>query len=107
MLRTLVRKEFLNSVFSFRFVALFALLLVVVPVTLFILTGDYVRKVDEFSVRRAGLEDYLRNFAHFNRLGGVVEPSQPPIPAQTLVRGISSNTNLRTSTTIPCRSCFP
>jgi len=107
MLGTLIRKEFQNSVFSFRFVVIFALLLVVVPVTLFILTGDYVKKVDEFSFRRAGLEDYLRNFAHFNRLGGVVQPSQPPLPAQALVRGISSGANLEDFDDDPLPVMFP
>jgi hypothetical protein len=77
MLRTLIRKEFLNSVSSFRFIVVFTLLLVVVPATTFILTGDYAKKVDEFSFRRSALEDYLRNYAHFNRLRGVVQPPSP------------------------------
>jgi ABC-type transport system involved in multi-copper enzyme maturation permease subunit len=107
MLGTLIRKEFLNSVFSFRFIVIFALLLVVVPVTLFILTGDYVKKVDEFSFRRAAMEDYLRNFAHFNRLGGVVQPSMPPLPAQVLVRGISSGVHLEDFDDDPLPVMFP
>ena len=107
MLRTLIRKEFLNSVFSFRFVVIFALLLVVVPVTLFVLTGDYVKKVDEFSFRRATLEDYLKNFAHFNRLSGVVQPAMPPLPAQAMVRGITSGANLEDFDDDPLPVMFP
>ena len=107
MLRTLIRKEFLNSVFSFRFVVIFALLLVVVPVTLFVLTGDYVKKLDEFSFRRATLEDYLKNFAHFNRLGGVVQPAMPPLPAEVVVRGITSGANLEDFDDDPLPVMFP
>ncbi len=107
MLGTIIRKEIHNSVVSFRFVVVFALLLVVVPVTVLILTNDYVKKVDEFSFRRAGMEDYLRNYAHFNRLGGVVEPSQPPLPALALVRGISSDVNMEDFDDDPLPVMFP
>ena len=71
MLGTLIKKEILNSVFSFRFVVTFILLIVVVPVTIFILTNDYVRKVDEYSFRQNGIENYLKNYAHFNRIRNV------------------------------------
>jgi ABC-type transport system involved in multi-copper enzyme maturation permease subunit len=107
MLGTLIRKEILNGISSFRFVAVFALLLVVVPATTLVLTSDYARKVDEFSFRQSSLEDYLRNFAHFNRLGGVIQPSPPPLPAQTLVRGISSAANLEDFDDDPLPVMFP
>jgi ABC-type transport system involved in multi-copper enzyme maturation permease subunit len=107
MLGTIIRKEILNSVISFRFVAVFALLLILVPVTVFILTNDYVKKVEEFSSRRQGIEDYLKAYAHFNRLGGVVQPSQPPLPATALVRGISFDINLEDFDDDPLPVMFP
>ncbi len=107
MLGTLVKKELLNSVFSFRFVVTFALMVVVVPVTIFILTNDYVKKVDEYSFRQNSLDDYLKNYAHFNRIGGVIAPSQPPIPFYSLVRGISSDVNMNQFDDDPLPVVFP
>jgi ABC-type transport system involved in multi-copper enzyme maturation permease subunit len=107
MLGTLIKKEILNSVFSFRFVVIFVLLLVAVPVTIFILTNDYVKKVDEYSFRQNGLENYLKNYAHFNRIGPVTRPSQPPIPFYSLVRGISSDVNMDKFDDDPLPVMFP
>jgi ABC-type transport system involved in multi-copper enzyme maturation permease subunit len=107
MLGTLIKKEILNSVFSFRFVVIFVLLLVVVPVTIFILTSDYVKKVDEYSFRQNNLDNYLKNYAHFNRIGAVTTPSQPPIPFYSLVRGISSDVNMAEFDDDPLPVMFP
>jgi len=107
MLGTLIKKEILNSVFSFRFVVTFALLIVVVPITIFILTNDYIKKVDEYSFRQNGIENYLKNYAHFNRIGGVIRPSQPPIPFYSLVRGISSDVNMDNFDDDPLPVMFP
>ena len=107
MLGTIIRKEIHNSVVSFRFVVVFSLLLVLVPVTIVILTNDYVKKVEEFSARRQGIEEYLKSYAHFNRLGGVVQPSQPPLPAMALVRGVSSDVGLEDFEDDPLPVMFP
>jgi len=107
MLGTIIRKEIHNSVVSFRFIVVLALLLILVPATVFILTNDYVKKVEEFSVRRQGIEEYLKSYAHFNRLGGVVQPSQPPLPAMALVRGISSDVGLEDFEDDPLPVMFP
>jgi ABC-type transport system involved in multi-copper enzyme maturation permease subunit len=107
MLGTLIKKEILNSVFSFRFIVTFALLIVVVPVTTFILTNDYVKKVDEYSFRQNNIENYLKNYAHFNRIGSVIWPSQPPIPIYSLVRGISSDVNMDNFDDDPLPVMFP
>ncbi len=107
MLGTLIKKELLNSVFSFRFMVIFALLLVVVPVTIFILTNDYLKKVDEYSLRQNSIENYLKNYAHFNRIGAVTWPSQPPIPFYSLVRGISSDVNMDKFDDDPLPVVFP
>jgi ABC-type transport system involved in multi-copper enzyme maturation permease subunit len=107
MLGTLIKKEILNSVFSFRFVVTFVLLIVVVPVTIFILTSDYVKRVDEYSFRQNGVENYLKNYAHFNRIGAVIRPSQPPIPFYSLVRGISSDVNMDNFDDDPLPVMFP
>jgi hypothetical protein len=100
MLGTLVKKEILTNLFSFRFMAAFVLLLIVIPVTVFILTSDGVKRIDDDSLRRAEIETYLKSFAHFNRPGIIIRPCH-------LLSwcGISSDVNLENFETPPAR--FP
>jgi ABC-type transport system involved in multi-copper enzyme maturation permease subunit len=107
MISSIVKKEILNNVFSLRFLVTFILLLIVIPVMFFILGDDYVRRVDEYSLRQSELENYLKNYAHFNRIGGVLYPSQPPIPMHALVRGLSAEVNMEEFHNDPLPIMFP
>jgi len=107
MIGLLIRKELLNNVFSFRFVITFVLLLVIVLATSVILTNDYVRKQDEFSLRQSEIENYLREYAHFNRIGNIVAPAQPPLSFYSLIRGISPEVNMGEFNNDPLPVMFP
>jgi ABC-type transport system involved in multi-copper enzyme maturation permease subunit len=107
MLKALIKKEIQANVLSFRFVAVAALLFVVVPVTVLVLSTDAAKKVDEFSARRSGIETYLKSYAHFNRLQNVVQPAQPPLASYALVRGISSDVNFEEFDDDPLPVVFP
>jgi len=107
MLSALIKKEIRANVFSFRFAAVAALVLIVVPVAVLVLANDAVRKVDEFSMRRSEIENYLKSYAHFNRLRNVVQPAQPPLPSYALVRGISSDVNIEEFDDDPLPVMFP
>jgi ABC-type transport system involved in multi-copper enzyme maturation permease subunit len=107
MLKTIIAKEIRANILSFRFLASFALLFVIVTVTSLVLTGDYLRRQDEYSERQAGLEAYLKNYAHFNRIGNILQPAQPPIPFQTLVRGLTAEVNLEQFNDDPLPVIFP
>jgi len=107
MFGAIVRKELLGNILSFRFVVTLALLLVVVPVTTFVLTNDYLRKVSDASVRRAETETYLRSYGHFNRVGAVLRPSMPPLPAEALVRGLTADVNMAEFDNDPLPVMFP
>lgn len=107
MLSALIKKEIQTNVLSFRFVAIAALLLIVVPVTVLVLSTDAAKKVDEFSSRRTGIETYLKSYAHFNRLQNVVQPAQPPLASYALVRGISSDVNIEEFDDDPLPVMFP
>jgi len=89
MLTTIIKKELLNNIFSFRFLFVFVLLVIIVTVTVLILTDDYLRRVDEYSLRQNDIENYMRRYAHFNRVNAVIAPSQPPLPFNSLIRKIS------------------
>lgn len=103
----LIRKEFLTNIFSFRFLITFVLLIVVVLATSVILTNDYVRKLDEFSQRQADIESYLRQYAHFNRIGNIIAPAQPPLAFYSLIRGISPEVNMGEFNDDPLPVMFP
>jgi len=107
MFGTIVRKEILGHILSFRFVVTLALLLVVVPVTTFVLTNDTLRRVSDASLRRAELETYMRTYAHFNRIGGVLQAAMPPIPFHALVRGLTADVNLAEFDNDPLPVMFP
>jgi ABC-type transport system involved in multi-copper enzyme maturation permease subunit len=107
MIGLLIRKELLNNVFSFRFVITFVLLFVIVLATSVILTNDYVRKQDEFSRRQGEVENYLREYAHFNRIGNIIAPAQPPLAFYSLIRGISPEINMGEFNNDPLPVVFP
>ncbi|MBP1661621.1 MAG: hypothetical protein H6P95_2813 [Candidatus Aminicenantes bacterium] len=107
MWKTLVAKEMRAHLLSFRFLASFVILFVLVTATAVVLTGDYVRKLDEYSGRQAELDRYLRSYAHFNRIGNVLQPTQPPIPFQTLIRGLSADVNMEAFDDDPLPVMFP
>ena len=104
---TLIAKELRAHLLSFRFLASFVILFVVVVVTAFVLTGDYVRQLDEYSARQTELNRYLRTYAHFNRIGGVLRPTQPPVPFQTLIRGLTADVNMEAFDNDPLPVMFP
>ncbi len=107
MLTTIIKKEIQNNIYSFRFVVTFILILVTVAFAVFVLTNDYVRKLDEYSQRQAEIENYLKNYAHYNRVGNILSPSQPPIPFYALIRGLSSDVNIGQFDNDPLPVIFP
>ena len=107
MFRAVLAKEIRNHLLSFRFLAVFVLLLVIVPVTVMILSTDAVRKQDDYSRRQAEIQTYLRSYAHFNRLNPVIAPSQPPIPMLALVRGLTADVDLDVFDNDPLPIMFP
>jgi ABC-type transport system involved in multi-copper enzyme maturation permease subunit len=104
---TLVAKEMRAHLVSFRFLATFVILFVVVVGTVSVLTGDYIHKLDEFSARQAETERYLRTYAHFNRIGNILQQTQPPIPFQSLVRGLTADVNMEAFDDDPLPVMFP
>jgi len=107
MLSALIKKEIRANLVSFRFVAVAAMVLIVVPVAILILANDAVKKGAEFSMRRNETENYLKSYAHFNRLQNVVQPVQPPLASYAVARGISSDVNIEEFDDDPLPVMFP
>jgi ABC-type transport system involved in multi-copper enzyme maturation permease subunit len=107
MMKTLIAKEIRTNILSFRFLASFVILFVVVAVTALVLAGDYTKKLDEYSQRQTEIDSYLRSYAHFNRITNVLRATQPPIPFQTLVRGLTADVNMGEFDDDPLPVMFP
>ena len=107
MFKTVVRKEILGHLLSLRFVVTLALLVVVVPLTTFVLTEDTRRRVEDASSRQAELEAYMRDYAHFNRVGNVLRADMPPVPFHALIRGLAADANLSEFDNDPLPVIFP
>jgi ABC-2 type transport system permease protein len=107
MLKTIIKKELQNNILSFRFLTSLAMLLAIVTVTVFVLTSDYLKKIDEYSQRQTEIQNYMRSYAHFNRVQNVIRPTQPPIAFYSLIRGISSDVNLGEFDDDPLPVMFP
>ncbi|MCX6560287.1 MAG: ABC transporter permease [Candidatus Aminicenantes bacterium] len=107
MFATIVRKEIHNHILSFRFLVTALLLLIVIPATVLVLTNDYVRQLDDYSRRQVEIEHYLQRYAHFNRLGNIITPTQPPVPFMTMVRGLSADVDMSSFRNDPLPIVFP
>jgi ABC-type transport system involved in multi-copper enzyme maturation permease subunit len=107
MIATIVKKEILGHIISFRFIVTLSLLLVVVPVTTYILTNDYLKRIDDASLRQAETETYLRSYGHFNRIGNILQARPAPIPFHSLVRGLTPDINLGQFDNDPLPVMFP
>jgi ABC-type transport system involved in multi-copper enzyme maturation permease subunit len=107
MMKTLIAKEIRANLLSFRFLASFVILFVVVTITAAVLAGDYTRSLDDYSLRQAEIEKYLRTYAHFNRIQNVVRATQPPIPFQALIRGLTADVNMENFDNDPLPVMFP
>jgi ABC-type transport system involved in multi-copper enzyme maturation permease subunit len=107
MIATVVKKEVLGHILSFRFIVTLVLLLVVVPVATFVLTNDYLKRIDDASLRQAEIETYLRSYAHFNRIGNILQATPAPIPFHALVRGLATDINLGEFDNDPLPVMFP
>jgi ABC-type transport system involved in multi-copper enzyme maturation permease subunit len=107
MLKTMIAKEVRTNILSFRFMVSFVLLFVIVTVTTLVLAGDLGRRQQEYSQRQADLETYLKTYAHFNRIGNIMQFTQPPIPFQALVRGLSADVNIQRFDDDPLPVMFP
>jgi len=80
---------------------------VIVPITVLVLTNDYVRKQNDHSRRQAEIQTYLGRYAHFNRIGSIISPRQEPVPFLALVRGLSADVNIESFDNDPLPVMFP
>ncbi|MEK7407479.1 MAG: ABC transporter permease subunit [Acidobacteriota bacterium] len=102
----LVLKELHDHLLSLRFQAGFLLALVLVSASAFVLSSNYQRDNAEYVQRLRQEDDFLRRYAHLNRLGGVLTARRPPA-AMALVRGLANEAGMETLDSDPMLEMFP
>jgi len=91
MIRTILKKEFLENLLSFRFTVSSILMLILTGVSAYVLTLDYNRQMEDYQLR-----DKLKNerlddsFTYGGRGGLVIQPVKPPSKLSSLFRGVQS-----------------
>jgi hypothetical protein len=106
MFLRLVLKELHDHLLSLRFQAGFLLALVLVAASAFVLSSNYQRQSAAYFERLHEEDEFLRKYAHLNRLGMALRTSRPPAP-MVLVRGIPDEAGLETLDGDPMQELFP
>jgi len=102
----LILKELHDDLLSLRFQVGFLLALVLVSVSAFVLSTNYQRERSEYFQRLHQEDDFLRKYAHLNRLGPVLRARRPPSPI-VLVRGLPNEAGIETLDSHPMLELFP
>jgi ABC-2 type transport system permease protein len=105
MRRELVIKELREHVLSLRLQIGFALAVLLVGLSAFVLsTRDAQRRDEEARVQRAE-DEFVRDYAHVNRASAALRPRRAPAPMM-LVRGLSSGSRVETLQVDPMPELF-
>lgn len=107
MLWTLIRKELLHHLLTARCALSLLVLLVATPVSVGILVHDFQLRQADYNRRQADLDHYMKHYAHFNRIGTVLDSMVPPAPFEILVRGLSDRSSLDQLHNDPLPVIFP
>jgi len=102
---TLIAKEMRAHLLSFRFLASFVILFVLIAVTAVVLTGDYVRS--STNIPRARRRSTATSGTTPTSTGSAASSSRPsrPFPSWRSSGASRPTSTWRPSTTTRCRSC--
>ncbi len=104
MMSQLVLKELREHLLSLRFQVGLLLALVLVAASAFVLASNYQRGNAEYVQRLRQEDDFLRKYAHLNRLG--LAARRPPAP-MAVVRGLANESGVETLDSDPMLEMFP
>ena len=88
MFKLLTLKEIQDQIYSLRFLVGLLLCVLVTLTATVILTQNYQQDMADYRQRIASQDDFLNNYAHTNRLGGMMTPHRPPALFGPLVVGL-------------------
>jgi len=107
MTRTIIVREILNNIFNLRFTIGLLLCIILTISCMVILTHQYKQEMEDYSIRISLQDDFLNNYAHTNRMGGMIIPQKPPERFRPLLSGIPRDADLGSFDDNPLYSLFP
>lgn len=107
MLKSLITREILDHMLSLRFIVGLILCSVVTVTCVVILTHDYRQELKDYNQRIAMQDDFLNNYAHTNRLGGMMLAQKPPETFRPLIIGVQKDADLGSFDDNPLPVLFP
>jgi ABC-type transport system involved in multi-copper enzyme maturation permease subunit len=94
MLKTIITKEFFDNILNLRFIVGLILCIIITLSCVIILSNDYRQEMKDYRARIALQDEFLDNYAHTNRIGGMIVAQRPPEQFRPLVIGIPSDVDL-------------
>ena len=107
MLKSLITREILDHMLSLRFIVGLILCSVVTVTCVIILTHDSQQELKDYNQRIAMQDDFLNNYAHTNRLGGMMLAQKPPETFRPLIIGVQKDADLGSFDDNPLPILFP
>lgn len=107
MLRSIILKEFLDNILNLRFILGFILCIIITMSCVIILSNDYQQEMKDYQARIALQDEFLDNYAHTNRIGGMIVPQKPPAQFHPLLIGIPDDADLGSFDDNPLPVLFP
>ena len=107
MLRTIITKESFDNMLNLRFIIGFLLCIIITLSCVIILSHDYQKEMKDYYLRVALQDAFLNNYAHTNRIGGMIVPQKPPEQFRPLVIGIPRDADLGSYDDNPLPVLFP
>jgi hypothetical protein len=105
MLGELLFKELREHLLAFRLQLGVALTLVLVATSALVLVSGYKRERAEGIQAGRAEDDFARQYAHLNRIAGVLQTRRPPARLM-LIRGLPADAGIETLETDPMRELF-
>jgi len=106
-MRTIITRELMNNLFNLRFIVGILLCVIITVTCVVVLTHQYRQEMDDYSLRISLQDDFLNNYAHTNRMGGMITPQKPPEKFHPLITGIPRDAELGSFDDNPLSVLFP
>jgi len=107
MLKAIMKREFEDNILNLRFSVGLILCMLVTISCVMILCNDYQQEMKDYTLRIAMQDDFLNNYAHTNRLGGMIIPQKPPEQFRPLVIGVPKDADVGSFDDNPLSVLFP
>ena len=107
MISTIIKREFLNNIFNLRFSVSLLLCVILTVTCVVILTHQYQQEMGDYTLRVSLQDEFLNNYAHTNRMSGMITPQKPPELFRPLITGIPRDADLGSFDDNPLPVLFP